>query len=177
MTLWGLLTFLLVEVLVFLPLYLLGIPAAWLASRYAKTVIRPSVVYPRNRVAYYVNPILDWWLGNWEDGICPEWWASLDGTPFTWFLRNPVTNLRFARILGTRPDPARIRYVGSSRMPEEGRAGWFICWQGPYVGMLWQNTQWGVWLGWKVKPEDRLGVHADCYRYYGVGIAAQLMRF
>lgn len=177
MVLWGLVAFLAVEVLVFLPLYLAGLPAAWLASRYARTVRRPSRLYPERLVLCYESQLLDAWLGNWEDGLCPEWWASIGGTPFNWWLRNPVCNLRFAPILSTLPDPARVRYVGADHMPEPGEPGWFVCWQDGYVGMLWQCASWGLWIGWKVKPEDQLGVPPDSCRNWGIGVAAQLMRF
>ena len=175
MLVWGSIAFVVVESLVFLPLYILGLPLAWAASRWAQRDTGFSVVTPSRAIITYKNKLLDWWVGNREDGIWPEYARELGLSVFGWFIRNPVTNLRFTPVISTLPRPEKIRYVGSSSMPEDGVPVWFICWQDPYVGVLWQNESWGIWYGWKVKPEDRNGVPG--YRRCGIGIACQLMRF
>lgn len=173
MALWGLVAFTIVELVVFLPLFLLGIPLAWWAAGHADTRMGPSRIWPARMVKVYVNPILNWWIGNDEDGITTEGFPS----PFRWFLRNPVTNLRFTPALSLLPDPERVRFVGAEAIPPDGVPGWFIAWQGPYVGFRWQNRAWGIWAGWKINLRDAQGVPADDYRRFGIGTALQLMRF
>lgn len=178
MALWGLLTFLMVEVCIFLPLFILGIPLAWWASRHAATHETPSRLYPQRTILAYDSRLLDAWVGNYEDGCKPvfDWWPE-EKTAFAWFLRNPVCNLRFAPIISTRPSP-NTQWVGSTdAVPADGVPGWFIAWSGPYVGFLWQNTRWGVWVGWKINPRDARMIPADDYRRGGLGTAMQIMRF
>ena len=175
MLVWGSIAFLAVESLIFLPLYLLGIPVAYAASRWAKRDTGFSLITPDRAIVTYHNKLLNWWIGNKEDGIWPDFAKELGLSVFQWYMRNPVTNLRFVPVISTRPCPSKVRFVGSPVMPDDGVPGWFICWQGPYVGVLIQNASWGLWWGWKVKPEDRYGVIG--YRRFGIGTACQLMRF
>lgn len=125
MALWGLITFALVEVCIFLPLYILGTPVAYCASRWAPTKEVPSRLYPERTILAYRNAILDWWVGNYEDGCKPvfDWWH---GSGFQWFLRNPVTNLRFTPILSTLPS-ANTQWVGTLwEVPMDKAPGWFL---------------------------------------------------
>jgi hypothetical protein len=178
MAIWGLLLFLLVEVVIFLPLYIVGLPMAWLAGRYAGTHETPSRLFPDRAILAYDNPVLDWWVGNYEDGLKPvfDWWPA-EKTAFQWFLRNPVCNLRFTPLISTKPSP-NTQWVGSvDAVPANGVPGWFLAWSGPYVGFLWQNTRWGMWAGFKINPRDARFVPADDYRRWGLGTACQIMRF
>lgn len=176
MALWGLVFFLCVEICIWLPLYLLGIPGSWLASRFARIVVVPSLMDPERPVFAYANPILNWWLGNKEDGIRPtfDWWQGK--TAFQWFLRNPVCNLRFTPWVSTRPSPD-TQFIGSNQVEPDGTPCHFLAWSGPFVGYRYQNTRWGMWLGWKVNPRDARFVPPDDYRCWGIGTAAQIMRF
>ena len=176
MALWGLIFFLLVEVCIFLPLYLVGLPVAYCASRWAATKTVPSRLYPDRQILAYANPVLDWWVGNYEDGCAPvfDWWH---GSGFAWFLRNPVCNLRFAPLISTKPDPVNVHWIGSNAVPADGVPGCFLAWQGGFVGFLYQNTRWGVWLGWKINPREAFYIAKDDYRQWGIGTACQFMRF
>lgn len=175
---WGIISFLAVEAFVFLPLYLVGLPVAFFAQSSASTEVVDSMVFQGRRIVAYKNRLLNWWVGNYEDGIDPEFdWWSQKNTPFKWFLRNPVCNLRFTPIISTKPS-VDTKHVGTSvSLPKDGEPGWFLCWSGWYVGFRYQNTKWGVWLGWKVIPLDATHVASDDYRRSGIGLAAQFMRF
>ncbi|HUW11530.1 MAG TPA: hypothetical protein VM537_17495 [Anaerolineae bacterium] len=169
--LWGLVSWLAVEVVIFLPLYIFGLPLAWWAQDGARTVEVPSRLYPERAVLAYANPILNWWIGNYEDGVAPEGYS-----PFRWFVRNPVCNLRFTPVISTLPSPD-VDWVGSvGEIPPDGTPGWFLAHAGPYVGFRWQRTTWGVWIGWKINPRDAAGPCND-YRRFGLGTACQLLRF
>ncbi len=177
MAIWGLIAFLAVEVFIWLPLYLLGIVAVWVADTTdAETIFIRSNINQSRYVLSYRNRILNWWIGNYEDGIDPEfdWWPG-SHTRLDWFLRNPVCNLRFAPIISTLPDPAKLQWIGNvNEVPPTGTPGWFLAWQGFYVGFLWQNEKHGVWLGWALNPRDK---QPDCpkdYRWSGLGIKAQI---
>ena len=172
MALWGILAFLAVEVCVFLPLYIVGIPMAWCASRWVPMVPGPSRIFPERQILAYRWRWIDWWVGNYEDGAAPEGW-----TAFRWFLRNPVCNLRFTPIISTVPGPDTRRVGSVDEIPPDGAPGWFLAWRGPYVGFRWQCRTWGVWLGWKVNPRDARFIAPDDYRRWGLGTACQVMRF
>lgn len=177
MALWGLAAFLVVEICTFVPLYLVGIPAAWLASRYARSVPVPSRIYPDRLITAYANPIMNWWVGNYEDGISVFGYSVVG-----WYLRNPVTNLRFVPVISTLPSP-NTHWVGTlNEVPADGVLGWFLAWSGPYVGFLWQwktpvFSVTGIWIGWKINPRDAFYIPADDYRRSGLGTAFQIMRF
>jgi len=175
---WGLCFFLVVECVVFLPLYILGIPACWLASRHAGTHDEPSWLYPDRTIRAYNSRLLDEWLGNHEDGMKPvfSWWPK-EKTALQWFLRNPVGNMRFWPIVSTKPS-ASTRWVGTaSEIPGISQSGWFLAWSGPYAGFRWQNGKWGVWIGWKINPRDARFIMDNDYRNWGLGTALQLMSF
>lgn len=169
---WGLVAFAAFEACVFLPLFLVGLPVAWFAAKYAELGLGTSRMGSRSIIVYR-NPVLNWWVGNYEDGVIPD----AKTTAFRWFVRNPVTNLRFVPLLSTRPDPERLRSVGSDEIPPAGTPCLFLAWQGPYVGFRHQNKSWGVWLGWKLNPRDKRYVDPHDYRRFGIGVAAQILRF
>ena len=171
MALWGLVTWLAVEVCIFMPLYLVGLPVAYAAQLWAPKVLAPSRLYPDRTITGYQWAWLDAWIGNWEDGIAPEGYTAL-----AWFMRNPVCNLRFAPVISTLPSLHTL-YVGNvATIPPDGSPGWFLAWAGGYVGFRWQCSSWGVWLGWKINPADASGPCTD-YRRFGIGTACQLLRF
>jgi hypothetical protein len=171
MALWGLAFFLVVEVSIFLPLYIAGLPVAYFASRWADFKMVPSRFDPTRQILVYTNPFLDGWVGNYEDGLAFGYF-----TPFKWFLRNPVTNMRFWPIVSTKPS-TDTHWVGSvNEVPNDGVPGGFIAWSGPYVGFRWQSLKYGVWIGWKINPRDALVPCGD-YRRWGIGTATQVMKF
>ena len=161
---WMLITWLPVEVFILLPLYLLGLPTVALASRFAKREQGVSVV-TGGSIIQWANPILDEWIGNHEDGIMVPGY-----TPWTWFLRNPVCNMRFWPVISTRPS-LHTHYVGTAS--EIGLPGWFVAWAGPYVGFYYQNAAWGLWLAWKINPRDARPDAPKDYRSFGLGTACQ----
>jgi hypothetical protein len=174
---WMLLSSLAAELLVFMPVYLLGLlvfwPLLWLCPR----VQLESHVNAGEMVTAFKWTWVDELWGNFEDGLLPAWWAQKGGSMWTWYLRNPVCNMRFWPIVSTLPARS-VRYVGTvANVPSDGVPGWFIAWQGGYAGVLWQCKRWGIWWGWKVNPRDAQVDAPHDYRYSGLGLAAQLMRF
>ena len=169
---WGLVAFVAFEACIFLPLFLVGLPVAWFAAKHAELGLGVSRMGSRS-IIVYKNPILNWWVGNYEDGVIPD----AKTKAFRWFVRNPVTNLRFVPLLSTRPDPERLQSVGSDEIAPSGTPCLFLAWQFPYVGFRYQNKSWGVWLGWKLNPRDKRYVDPNDYRRFGIGVAAQILRF
>lgn len=178
---WLIVSFLVVELCVFMPLYLVGLAAFPIAYRHADKIYRDSNINTGYLVLTFKNPILNEWLGNHEDGILADWWVrERGGTAYGWFLRNPICNMRFWPIVSTLPSP-HTNWVGSlDHKPYMPERGWFFAWAGLYSGVYWCGKKWGVWMGWKINPIDRhIGTpsapHKD-YRYYGLGLAAQIWR-
>jgi hypothetical protein len=175
---WLTFSWLAVELFVFIPLFILGLPVLAVALKLAKIESRPSITPWKADVLAFKNPVLDWWLGNKEDGLCAMWWRRDHPTwsgwrlGWSWFVRNPLTNLRYAPIVGTVPRPARIRFLGADDEPDWDHPGWCLTWDGPYSGFVWQTAKFKLWIGWKLLPQDRFGILG--YRQYGVGPAAQL---
>ena len=162
--------------LLWLVLFIPGAILFPLAYRFAPTEQKPSM-FGTGPILGFRWKWLDLWLGNYEDGLAPELWAKeSNGTAYGWFLRNPVTNLRFIPFLSTTPDPSRVRWIGNDWVWETRdsvRHG-FVCWQGPYGGFRIQGAKYGVWLGFKVRPRDASGV-AD-YRTWGISMACQFLK-
>ena len=171
----GLITFALVEILVFLPLFLLGLVVVPLALRLAPTVQVPSRLWPVT-ITTFRSKVLDELWGNHEDGILAGWWAAKGGSAWTWFLRNPISNMRFWPVISTRPVPARVRYIGSPTIPPDGTPCCFLAWQGPFVGFRWQSDTRGLWIGWAVNPSDSQGMPND-WRAFGYSTVLQILRF
>lgn len=174
---WMLIFFLLVEVCIFLPLYILGVLLFPVFNRYAAKAIIESNIWHGWGVLAFRAPWLNEWLGNREDGLNPTWWQKRGGTNYTWFLRNPVTNMRFWKIISTVPRPEDVGWVGSlDHKPADDEHGWFFCWEGLYAGIYYQGRKYGCWFGWKTIPDDR-DIHAyKSYRYYGLGIASMIWK-
>ena len=172
---WGLISWLMVEVVVFVPLLLLGLVLLLLLFKWAPIVQAESRIDAGQQIEAFRWRWAQTIWGNWEDGLLPAWWAQQGGTRYSWFVRNPVCNMRFWPIVSTLPSK-NVNWVGSvSAIPADGVSGWFVCWEGPYVGFRWQCRSWGVWLGWKVIPTDANGCFD--YRRFGLGTACQFMRF
>lgn len=180
---WGLLSFVLVEVVVFLPIYLLGLVLMPALCNWAPIEKRESRLNPGVEIEAFRWAWAQALFGNWEDGLSPTWWNDYNLVPaptaasrFTWFLRNPVNNMRFWPWISTRPAPARVGFIGMDHIPAAGEPGWFLCWQGLAVGCRWQCASWGIWAGWAVSPSDRLGMPND-WRAAGYSVVLQLFRF
>jgi hypothetical protein len=186
-----------VEILVFLPLFLAGFLVFPIAEEWADIVIVKSRVWDRYIVSFkrrWVNA----WLGNDEDGLA----GVVNGEPidpYLWFIRNPVSNMRFWPWISIRPravvkdvDGTPISWVLPSPLSVLGNVseivetpGWFVCRCGWYVGArwIWKKpilTIKGLWLGWKLNPRDARpgapGIPANDYRKAGIGLACQILR-
>lgn len=172
--------FLFVEVCIFLPLYILGLVAFPFAFYLAALKYTESRVNPGQYIIAFKNPILNEWLGNHEDGLLPNWWQKeRGGSAYGWFVRNPVSNMRFWPVISTLPSPDTKRIGTLDRVPDK-ETGWFIAWHGIYAGWLWQTKKFGVWVGFKVNPIDRrigtLDAPPKDYRYHGLGVAFMFWR-
>jgi hypothetical protein len=157
-------------------------------------------VYRVRRSAQFGRDVMQfpgwaWLWNNQEDGVdglrggdpAQKWWADRTAgwSParriFTWAaLRNPVDSLRFVPVINPRIDPAQARFVGMDHEPAKGESGWYFAWQGVYSCFRWEfffdGHFYRVWLGWKLKPEDRNGLHAGDVRTIRCDFAAQLKR-
>lgn len=173
--LWGIIFFLLVEVVFFLPLYILGLIFFPLFYHFARLKFVESRVNKGHYIIAFRNPVLDEWLGNHEDGLRPTWWeVERQGSAYGWFVRNPVCNMRFWPIVSTLPNPDKLGWVGT--VNELGPRGWFFAWQGWYTGFYWNGKKYGTWLGWKISPRDKQPNAPRDYRWFGVGLASQFWR-
>lgn len=173
----GIMFFLAVELFVFLPLFLLGLVVLPFLYWFA------SFDLDEKGLLHFENPLLEELFGNFEDGINPPWWAAKHPdkdapySSYLWFIRNPVTNMRRWPIVSTLPKKS-VKWFGNvDEIPQEGFPGWFIAWQGPYVGFFYQTTTYRIWLGWKISPRDSWTHPPRDYRYDGIGLAVQWIRF
>lgn len=133
-------------------------------------------------------PSLFWFWDNAEDGvdglrggdIAQAWWQektagwSVARRIFVWAaLRNPVDSLRFIPLLNPRIRPERVRFVGMAHEPAKGEGGWYFAWQGLYSCIRHETKTRRFWLGWKLKPQDRLGLSPDDPRAIRCDFACQ----
>ena len=169
------------QFLIAFPLQLIGLIAVPIGLL-LPTVTRPSRKYAGRTITAFRSPLL-WLFGNEEDGLAPAWyvWANKGRDTFwvrfKWLaLRNPVGNLRFVPWINPKIVPSRIRFVGADREPPRGTAGWFYVWQGAYSGVRLQSRNWRIWIGWKLKPDDRNGIDPRDMRAPRCGFAFQLKR-
>lgn len=132
-----------------------------------------------------------WWLlpwSNWGDGIFEGLqYKKFDSTRwqiFWWTLiRNPVNNVRFFPLMGVKPDPKKIKYIGSSKCvtdsSNDDAVMWYLCWQGLRGGfrkhIKFKTFMLRIMFGWKLRPEDTLGVVNEI-RKQKVGFAYQFRR-
>jgi hypothetical protein len=174
--LWMVISYLLVEVFIFLPLYLLGLIAFPIAYHFAALKIEPSFINKGEYIIAFRNRVLNEWLGNREDGLLPGWWhKDREGSAYGWFIRNPVTNMRFWPVVSTLPNPEKTGFIGTlDHVPSLDETGWFFCWEGLYAGFFYQGKRFGCWFGWKTNPRDRKQDAPRDYRYCGLGTACQI---
>lgn len=173
----GIVFFLLVEVFIFLPLYILGLVLLPYCLWFGNWTIDERGLY------HLQNRVLDELFGNFEDGLNPLWWAKANPgkngpySAYLWFIRNPVTNMRHWPAISTLPKKT-VMWVGNvDEVPDDKTPGWFIAWQGPYAGFFYQTERYRLWLGFKTNPRDARENAPHDYRYDGLGLASQFMRF
>jgi len=166
----------------------------------------PRSLYPMAlpyNVAAWRGGWLTWLWGNEEDGVYgPLWWQHRTGTylspsggwrhklrvawsAYRWSaLRNPANNMRFIPWINPAIVPAHIQHIPvwtwPATSPSYGSSlGWF-CWQGVYSGLclfpVIRGQQFRLWIGWKLKPEDRRGVPDTDMRKPRCGFAMQFKR-
>lgn len=187
---WMIVTWGAVELLVFLPLFLLGLIAFPIAEAWAPIVTTDSRVWGRHIVAFKW-PWLNTWLGNNEDGLSP----IINGKaydPYLWFIRNPISNMRFWPIISIKPKPilalcnppwklpAPIYVLGNAPEIVE-TPGWFVCCCGWRVGArwIWENpimTIKGLAIGWHLNPRDAKYIPPSDARREGIGVVCQILR-
>ena len=176
--LWMLITYCLVEIIIFLPLYLIGVLIFPIVYKYSTIINIESNINTNEQILGFKNNLLNEWLGNREDGLLPDWWKQKNGTAFSWFIRNPICNMRFWPIVSTLPKQSKTDFVGSlDHIPDtKTEHGWFLCWEGLYTGFYYQGNTFGLWIGWKCNPRDKnLNAPTD-YRYKGLGTACQFWK-
>lgn len=176
---WLIISFLFVEIVVFLPLFLLGLVVFPVAYHFAGIKVTESRVNKGQYILAFRNRVLNEWLGNHEDGLLPGWWQKeRNGSAYGWFLRNPVSNMRFWPYVSTLPSP-ETKWVGTLDRVEN-EPGWFFAWAGAYSGFCWNGKRLGLWVGWKINAIDRrigtLDAPPKDYRYYGLGLACMIWR-
>jgi hypothetical protein len=175
--------YLLIELFVWLPLFLLGLPI----------VVALSIANAWN-FGLSKNPqhstILEWpswaWIwGNDDDGIIPIGEPINAISAIKWYIRNPVENLRYTAF-GLRPRPKLIKTAGNCRVdPDADYANvkvrawrWCMTWQGIKGGIWIQGPIFGmrlnIRLGWKLIPADAVSISPLDGRLNGCGIASQV---
>ena len=169
---WMLITWAAVELLVWLPLFVLGLAAVPLMLRAGLITERESWLNQGQQVIAFRWSWADELWGNHEDGLCPAWWAQKGGTAWTWYLRNSISNMRFWPVLSTRAN-RNTHFRGSTEIAPGCR---FVAWTGPYVGLRWEGARWGIWLGWAVNPRDASEVLTSDWRAHGYSVVAQVFR-
>ena len=181
--LWGLISWATVELTVFVPVYILAMLLLPALFKWSPIVLGESRVNMGQTIEVFKWGWAQALFGNWEDGLSPVWWTTQCGeirptwnTRWTWFLRNPVDNMKWWPIISTIPNPSRVRFIGTPCIPPDGVPGCFLCWQGGYVGFRWQCATWGIWAGWATSPSDSLGIPKD-WRAYGFGPVLMILRF
>ncbi len=154
------------QLLVAFPLQLLGLVLVPVGLS-LPTVTRPSRIYADGRIITAFRSPLLWLWGNEEDSLAPYWYIWANGGKDTFWVRFKWLALR---------NPRRIRFVGAGKEPARGTAGWFYVWQGVYSGLRLQSRSWRIWIGWKLKPDDRNGIDPRDMRAPRCGFAFQLKR-
>lgn len=188
---WMLSTWGAVELLVFLPLFLAGLIVFPIAEAWIPIVVTNSRVWDRAILAFKWRWV-DIWLGNDEDGLR----GAAGGKTFDaylWFIRNPVSNMRFWPLISIKPHewlpghhgvyrelPAPLWVWGNAAEVAE-TPGWFVCRCGWYVGVRWIWAKpilsiKGIWIGWKLNPRDAKGIPFNDYRKAGIGLCCQILR-
>lgn len=135
-----------------------------------------------------------WWMAPWkndEDGVdglrgndpAQQWWAdktagwSPQRRIFVWSgLRNPVDSLRWVPILNPKLIPRDVRFIGMDHEPAKGEGGWYFAWMGVYSCLRYETKTYRLWIGWKLKPEDRNGLQPGDVRAIRCDFACQLKR-
>lgn len=171
--------------------WLLGLYVIWLEACW--TVRRRSKLYPDRIVTRFQSPLM-WLWDNEEDGCdglrggnpAQTWWMAqtlgwaVEKRIWRWSAwRNPVNNMRYVPIISPRIPPrgsSLIGCVGTGAEPPDGQAGWAFCWFGPYTGLYVKRASFWLWIGWKIRPSDRLGVDARDTRNPRYDFALQFKR-
>lgn len=174
--------------LIFILLGFITVPLACLFKAYVMTEER-GPDHPKRYDGDKYNFTWGWmkpW-DNFEDGIANKnykQFKSLTLQIIYWSCwRNPANGLRQWQPYSVLIEPPKIGFIGSlpiERFQEyKGRfPHWYFCWHGPYTCFFWQfmmkeNHMRRLWIGWKLKPQDILGVDADDYRIRGAAFTMQ----
>jgi len=183
---------------VFILLGYVMIPIATLCRAYEMTEARPPG-HPKHYDGDKYNftwKIMKPW-DNWSDGIANRNYFQYDSffwQVFRWSaVRNSANGLREMPLVSLKIKAFKVKYVGSLGLPKvsdnivtypayKGRfPHWYFCWHGPYTCFLWQfklseNHMRRLWIGFKMKPQDLLGLDKDDYRIRGAAFTFQMKR-
>jgi hypothetical protein len=167
---------------------ILGIPIVALLAWQAWFWPTPSTRFGRTVLQF---PLIAWPYCNFEDGVdglrggdlAQQWWAdktagwSPQKRVFVWSaLRNPVDSLRWVPILNPVIIPRDVRFIGMDHEPAKGEGGWYFAWMGFYSCLRYETKTHRLWVGWKLKPEDRNGLQPGDVRAIRCDFACQLKR-
>lgn len=127
---------------------------------------------------------LTWLWGNEEDGVTgPIWWGLQNAGKPLWLvayrwsaLRNASNNMRFIPVINPVIDPERIRWSMGGGHSWEVIYTWQGIYSGIHVTFPARGTFYSLWLGWKLKPSDAVGVADTDMRKPRCGFALQLKR-
>jgi hypothetical protein len=169
---WMVLTFILVQALVWLPIFLLGVLVVPALQRWGSTVQRPSLMPWKPPVDHWANRWADALFGNPEDGVKGDLpWQEGGGTVYGWFLRNSVCNMRYWPLISAKAN-LNTRFVGVGNVNDPGAR--FVAWTGFFVGAQFPFLGREVWIGWAVNPRDATALYPESdWRCYGYSTVAQ----
>jgi hypothetical protein len=182
--------FWLVRVVLLLILAALGVPIVWLLAKHGMSRLTRSTRFDRVVLQF---PPMFWLYCNFEDGVdglrggdsAQHWWADKTATwshrkrIFVWSaFRNPVDSLRWVPLLNPQLESSRVRFIGMDHEPAKGECGWYYAWLSgtPYSCIRFERYGFRFFLGWKLHPEDRNGLHPGDARAIRCDFAAQLKR-
>ena len=98
--------------------------------------------------------------------------------------RNPANGLRVLPIYSLKIEPKKVHYTGSNRALNTYKnrtPHWFLAWHGVYSGLFIQfyvapSHMRRLWIGWKILPQDSLGLDSDDYRIEGAAFTTQFKK-
>jgi hypothetical protein len=167
-----------VEMLVSVPLYVLGFPLCLIMAVLKKYSVQYSPYYDREIVRWNYK-----WMFIWdspEDGVIGNvrWNVTHKNWPiwfrvFVWTAwRNPTNGLRFLSPFGFKINPAKVKFYSNCYDVDDFRTLpkkfilWSYAWQGLRSGFHAKIFVAETWhlnfrIGWKIKPRDVFGVQPE----------------
>jgi hypothetical protein len=173
----------LTELFIFLPIYLLGLILVPFLAHFTHWELGVSRSIPPRRIWTWRQ--WAWLWGNDDDGICPMEMRPTVLNAVKWYIRNPVENLRYTAF-GLRITPRKVIAYGNVRITPDvdykitNLKTWRWC-------AVRQGIKGGVWIqgpvgtkrlnlrfGYKLIPQDSISISPEDGRLSGCGTAAQI---